>query len=146
MIPPITPPAEPPTYPTRPSQRPTGIPAISPTLQQIPAFSKQDVSNYVNTHAMPGNLAPRANVRVLQFLCGPVAPTLTAILGGPITTGLPDDTLVCFVELQGTFIFAGPAVPSADHPQRQQVSFTLGFEVFDATTGNLLIEGGIPPS
>ena len=52
------------------------------------------------------------------------------------STGLPDDTPLCYVELTGDFTFSGP--PGAEP------HFARGFEVFDAKTGNLLLAGGLP--
>jgi hypothetical protein len=59
---------------------------------------------------------------------------VSALLGGE-STGVPDDTLLCYVELQGNFTF-----PS---PQGTTQTFTKGVEVFDAQTGNLLMDGGL---
>jgi hypothetical protein len=58
---------------------------------------------------------------------------LSQLLGGE-NTGLPDNTLVCYVELQGTFTFHTPSGST--------VTYSKGVEVFDAHTGNLLIAGG----
>ena len=67
--------------------------------------------------------------------------TLTALLRGlpeawTTSTGLPDDALVCYVELRGALTFA--AAPGVT------LTFQRGYEVFDAHTGNLLMWGGRP--
>jgi hypothetical protein len=50
--------------------------------------------------------------------------------------GLSDDALVCYVEFYGTFRSSGP-------PGSKPVEHTgTGVQVFDAHTGNLLVEGG----
>lgn len=51
-------------------------------------------------------------------------------------TGLPDDSLVCYVELQGAFTFPAP-------PGRAPGVVHKVYEVFDAHTGNLLMLGGL---
>ena len=51
------------------------------------------------------------------------------------STGVPDGTLLCYVELHGTFMVHGP-----ESQGRTQIYHTA-VEVFDAQTGNLLIIG-----
>jgi hypothetical protein len=50
-------------------------------------------------------------------------------------TGLPDSTLLCYVELRGNVVFSGPRGVTVAYPR--------AYEVFDAHTGNLLGWGGM---
>lgn len=52
-------------------------------------------------------------------------------------TGLPDDTLLCLVTVQGTFSVSGP--PLSGSTPKTVVSHLM-FQVFDAHTGNLLMQ------
>ena len=82
---------------------------------------------------MRRNLAAGAPTVVrVEFLTSKQVSTL---LGGE-SIGLPDDALLCYVGLQGSFAFPGPQGPTVTYPR--------GVEVFDAWTGNLLISGGMP--
>ena len=68
------------------------------------------------------------NVQILTSL------QVTTLLKGE-STGLPDQTLLYYVDLHGTFTFAGPDNISA--------TYLHGYEVFDAHTGNLVMWGGL---
>ena len=48
---------------------------------------------------------------------------------------LPDDALLCVVELYGSYRFYPPMGPLSEHTGTMH-------EVFDAHTGNLLMNGG----
>lgn len=50
--------------------------------------------------------------------------------------GLPDEALVCYVELAGTF---HTAPPFGIQPSTYAGT---GVQVFDARTGNIIVEGG----
>lgn len=50
-------------------------------------------------------------------------------------TGYPDSALLWFVELHGTFVFFGP--------QGRTVTAHIGYQVFDPTTGDLIMFGGM---
>jgi hypothetical protein len=115
-------------------ERPTGDRAIS-SQQGVsgsgPSFTAADAAQFATTHRMWHNLSNTpAHVIQVQFL---TSQQLSQLLGGE-STGLPDNTLVCYVELQGTFTFQTPSGAT--------VTYSKGVEVFDAHTGNLLIAGG----
>lgn len=129
----------PPAFTTgRQSQAPTGAPAIRPRTTtadaSTPAFTVADVEQYVTTNSLPHALPTtvRPTIVKITFLTSQQVSTLLHT-----TTGLPDATLLCYVELQGSFTFAGPRGTTTP-------TFSTGFEVFDAHTGNLLISGGHP--
>ncbi len=129
------------TYPsTIASVAPIGAPAIVPHLDArstgptstAPAFSTADVVQYVKTHPIWRNIASCATptaVRV-EFL---TSQQVTSLLSGE-STGMPDGALLCYVQMRGTFTFAGSS--------GKTVTYHTGYEVFDAHTGNLLMAGG----
>jgi hypothetical protein len=98
-----------------------------------PTFSASDASAYITTHPMWRNLAVWAPPTVVQVAFYS-SKQVSTLLGGE-STGMPDNTLLCYVELRGTFTFAGPNGTTA--------TFSTGFEVFDAHTGNFLMAGGL---
>lgn len=122
-----------------------GSPAIKPHLTtnsspssasstaEKPTFLASDASAYVTTHPMWRNLAAWATPTVVKvaFL---TSKQVSALLGGE-STGMPDNALLCFVELRGSFSFAGPTGVT--------VTYSTGFEVFDAHSGNFLMSGGL---
>ena len=115
-----------------------GSPAIQPHLKAVPAFTEQDVRQYVNT-SQTRSLGPKVAVTgpfTIEKVIFLTEQELTALPGG-IRTGLPSQTLVCYVELRGTFVISGP--PGFTIPP-----YSKGFEVFDAATGNLLVNGATP--
>lgn len=113
-----------------------GVPDIRPNRPaDDPSFTTSDVVSYVATRPLAQTtsssiLGPSAVT--VQFLTSQVVSSRLA--GEP--TGLPSNTLLCFVEVHGTFVFLGPSGLTP--------SFHTGYEVFDARTGNLLMWGGLP--
>jgi hypothetical protein len=117
-----------------PPSAPVGSPAITARTGGTPAFTVDDVKQYVATHALPmaasGDAKP-AITRV-EFV---TSQTVSERLNGT-TTGFPADYPLCFVELQGPFTFSGPG--------GTKVTYNRGVLIFDAKTGNLVIGGGMP--
>lgn len=122
--------------------RPVGAPAITPTISGVPAFSKEDVIKYVNTHNIPFNAALLSSHSVEQIAF--ITSRQVNDLLHRQNTHIPDNYLLCFVTFDGTFIFSGP--PGANG-KTSTITYQRAFEVFDATTGNLLMGGGLssPP-
>jgi hypothetical protein len=117
-----------------PPTQPAGSPALAPHLKGTPSFTLDDVKQFVANHQLlkPAN---RDGVRKLVSAEFMSSSEVSSRLNGA-TTGFPDDYTLCVVELQGPFSFAGPAGATAVYPR--------GVLVFDATTGNLVIAGGMP--
>lgn len=117
---------------------PVGSPAIRPRLvstgPSVPAFQAADAAQFASTHAMPQNQAVGSQTMVVsvRFL---TSKQVSDLLNGE-STGLPDSTLLCFVELQGTFTFGGG--------MGSMVTYHRGYEVFDAHSGNIIMAGGLP--
>lgn len=115
-----------------------GIPAI-PVKQGVnaaltttgAAFTANDVTQYLNTHPVPQAVNPQLPPTIAQILFLKSRDVVTLLHGEP--TGFPDDTMLCYVELQGQFNYSGPG---------QTYIFPKSIEVFDATTGNLVLVRG----
>jgi hypothetical protein len=120
--------------PTGGGQRPTGAAAITPHLSGVPAFTTDDMASYVKSHPLPATLIGGGQPAITRN-----AFITTATLGQVLGTsfGLPDATLVGYVELQGRFTFP-PFAPDGKAP-----TFTHAFVLFDAQSGNLLAYGGL---
>lgn len=118
---------------------PAGLPAIAPSASQMktggPAITKGAVIAYVQTHAMPRMSAPAQPFVVTraELLRSDV---ITTLLNGE-SVGAPDDQLLWYVEVNGTFSGGGS-------PNTPPVTFHHGTWVFDPVTGNLLLCGSRP--
>ena len=112
---------------------PQGSAAISPGTKGTPAFTEDDVRQYVSKHRLP-NESKKLDFKItsIRFIS---SKEVSVLLNGA-STGFPDDYPLCYVELSGTFTFSGPKGASATYPR--------GIEIFDAHTGNLIITGGLP--
>ena len=109
---------------------PQGIPAIKPTKSGIPAFTVNDVRNYMQSHPLAGNT--KSTVTGIDFLS---STEISRLLRGE-STGFPASQLLCYAQLKGTFSFSGPPGTT--------VTFQTGFMLFDAKSGNLITIGGLP--
>ncbi len=126
--------------PTTTNSDSPGLPAITPrtplTPQTLssssPAFTLDDAKQYVNTHPLPAAIitGPKPVIVQVAFLA---SQEVSKRLKGE-SLGVPDGTLLCYVELHGTFTFYGPS--------HTKVTYSTGVEVFDIHTGNLLVAGG----
>lgn len=108
-------------------------PAIAPRNDRTPSFTARDVLDYERTHPFMNHRmkpAGRPTVTKVLFITSAEA---SKRLGGE-WIGLPDDALVSFVELYGTYTFASP------FGQVSQRTGTMR-QVFDAHTGVLLLSG-----
>jgi hypothetical protein len=114
------------------SMRPTGITALKVNLGAADPFTKSDVANYFAVHNLPMNGGAMGDFQVanLEFLTSKQASDRLA--GEP--TGLGDNDRVGFATLTGKFIFSGP-------PKAKNAAFSSAYALFDATTGNLLMNG-----
>ncbi|HEX6817084.1 MAG TPA: hypothetical protein VF120_01820 [Ktedonobacterales bacterium] len=119
-----------------------GVPAIMPHgLQQTGAtFTAADVTQWINSNQIGVQPAGAARPQVISvdFI---TAAQASQRMGGE-SVGVPDSSLVCFAQVRGDFITYGP--PSGKHMQGEVATlhdhdYTL---VFDAQTGNILVEGG----
>ena len=119
----------------------SGSPAIRPHLSSIPAFTEEDVRQFVATHPVPGgsirNVKPPAVIKV-QFMTSQEASELIHNF-----VSWRKDKLVCYVELEGAFTFHG-GPPGYVSRYETTPAETRVFEIFDAQTGNCLVAGFLP--
>ncbi len=114
-----------------------GAPAIRPTIlgaaPNTPGFSEQDAADYVlHGHGVEEARGP-ISVGSVEFMAGATARSRLGIGTG----GIADTRLLCVVELHGTFVYR--TTPGETRPPRRTTVF---WKIFDAVTGNLLIEAG----
>lgn len=108
-----------------------GAPAIRPASTSdilTPSFTSQDAMTYVTAHPILEAQGKPVAIGRVQFL---TAEQIKAQLR--LDTGLDANRLLCIVQMNGLF-----AIPTyAGGPQQTSAVF---YQVFDAHTGNLLIE------
>jgi hypothetical protein len=137
--PPVTPPSTPPAYPNAPRVPISGIPGVSATggpvtQAQVMAFLQQQ-------RGLPQTLASERST--IMSVRGETARQVADTLQN---TDLPDSTMLWVAELSGHFVFPGSS------QQPNGLPFPYAFEVFIASNGNLVMEGGLaqpltaPPS
>lgn len=112
--------------------RPTGSPAIRPLRPTAPAFPEQAAASYAQAHPFPNSITGTPlRVPAARFIRSEAVPRFA----DGSRTDLPAGKLVCYVLGRGALQFAGS-------PGRA-VRYGYGYEVFDATSGNLLLAGGL---
>lgn len=115
---------------------PPGVPAISPrslaVSASMPTFTASDADQYVNSTTVFRAVTSRQpTIVVTRFM---TVVQLDKLLGA-IDLGLPETAPVCYVELHGSFTFAGP--------KGSTKTYSRAIEVFDGHTGNFLMSGGL---
>ncbi len=116
---------------------PPGVPAIQPRAslqsQGGPAFTADDVTVYIQTQSFIRTTSGAVpTITQITFM---TAQQASALLQGE-DIGRPDNALVCYVALEGSFQTRGPLPPGAANP-----IVHIAYELFDAQTGNLLMWG-----
>lgn len=116
-----------------------GMIAIRPTLSSGNArFTAADVQAYFQAHPAPPqmSLAPGSTAKILSidFITSKEA---SQRMNGE-SVGLPDDALVCYVQLSGPFLLDRVSSPPSAKPIPPSNTATV---VFDAQTGNILVSG-----
>jgi hypothetical protein len=118
-----------------------GPKAIQPHLSSIPAFTEEDVRNYVTTHPPPGGSirsVKTPTVIKIEFMTTQEASELIQNF-----ISWRKDELVCYVELEGAYTFHG-GPPGRVSRYETTPAETRVFEIFDAQTGNCLVAGFLP--
>ena len=128
-VPPLPPPFELPQGANRLSEStPTkGVPAISPHLPGIPAFSSEDVEDYVRAHPHKywDRSTPQPTIKAVLFLTSAeVDQTSQAKFG------LPNDSLLCVVLEMGRF--------TKRSPFGAPITGSFAYRIYHAETGNHL--------
>ncbi|GHO90167.1 hypothetical protein KSF_002150 [Reticulibacter mediterranei] len=117
-----------------------GEPAIKPTLNGVPAFTKHDVVLYIKSRPMLFTDAPGSSITITEAdVTFMTSKQVNAIINRQ-GLGIPDNYPLCFAQLLGNFPFPGP---STDNGKPVTVTYRYAYEVFDAKTGNLLMGGGL---
>ncbi|GCE21730.1 hypothetical protein [Dictyobacter kobayashii] len=133
------------TPPTAPANS-IGAPAIKPHLCTTPTFTVDDVRQYIKVHGFQGmrisSVTP-ISIASIKFVSSKEA---SQLMKGE-STGVADDAIVCYVRVTGQFPApSGPPTGRIDKkstPTPQPV-YNSGEEVFDGTTGNMLVMGIMP--
>src|SRR5260370_5628095 len=102
-----------------------GIPALKPPV------TLTEAEDFARTHPLLKAIETKVEGAKAKFM---TSKEVTALTG--LYTGLPGDTLLCYVDMKGHFIFTGP-------PGTSPVSYSEAYEVFIVSSGNLLIEGAV---
>jgi len=120
-------------------QEPRGAPGITPTLAgATPAFSTAQLQRFAESRPLPrlSELIPKGNATTVD--CKQTAKALGELLPHSLAT-FPDSMPVCYVEFKARFAVSAP--PRKTDKARPTFQYTRAFEVFDAHTGNLLMNG-----
>jgi hypothetical protein len=115
-----------------------GASALQPHLSSLPAFTEEDVRNYVLTHPVTGgsiSSVKTPTVIRIEFMTTQAASELIQNF-----ISWRKDDLVCYVELEGAFTFHG-GPPGRVSRYETNSADTRVFEIFDAQTGNCLVTG-----
>jgi len=113
-----------------------GIPALTPQSRQQNGamFDTTTVSTFVRGHPMPRTLRiGSSKPAAIQKIVFAKSQDISKLLDGE-NLGVPSNTLLCYVQMRGTFEFPTPS-RGGGYVSDQ------GVEVFDATTGNLILAG-----
>ncbi len=121
---------------------PPGLPAIQPRATGVDvahaAFAEADVRGYLQSHHYFFRTTDGSTPQVAKILFVPSSQASAQMHGE--STERPDTTLVCFVELHGSFSLSSMHRPYGDHRADNGVAH-IGQILFDAQTGNLLVWG-----
>ena len=109
----------------------SGLSAIQPYLDTIPAFTEDDVRQYVLTHHFSrGNITYVEEPKLERIV---YTDSQEACNQTKTFVSYEKEQMVFFAELSGTFAFSGGPPPG------KKDTFNTVFVVFDAQTGNILV-------
>jgi len=111
------------------------------TPGSVPAFTADDMTSYLQSApACAGGPTLSGDPPIIETLEFVGCQELTKRL--KLYIGLADDALVCFVVLRGPFLMTMMSLPPGAPPGPH---FCHRFhEIYDASTGRLLVSGGYP--
>jgi hypothetical protein len=116
-----------------------GSPAIHPRNDCTPAFTQQDMRDYLAQGIPLGKIEVIGQPTVEQVVFLTIRDLGQQTGDSDWVVNYPADLVVCYVALHGTFRVFGP--PSANHSSH---TVSNAFIVFDAHTGNLFAVGAGP--
>jgi hypothetical protein len=114
-----------------------GTPAIQPRSDSIPAFTEQDVRDYVSRGVSLGRIGVLGQPTITQVIFTTIHELDRANGERYLEANYPADLPICYVELSGNFLFFGP--PGSGAPQGGGIG--TAFILFDARTGNHFVTG-----
>lgn len=123
------------------SQRSEEARAIQPHLSSIPAFTEQDVRNYVASQGVPGGSIRSTRTPTVIKIEFMTTQRASELIHNFISWR--NDDLVCYVDLEGAFTFHG-GPPGYVSRSETTPAETRVCEIFDAQTGNCLVTGFLP--
>ncbi len=110
-----------------------GVPAITHAGGGPPTSA--DVKAFVTKHGFPGGKTVSGGAPTVLQITLMSAKQAKALLKGE-STDRPDTAMVFYVQLQGPFVLSMPTPPGI-----KPITVQKGEELFDATTGNLILFG-----
>jgi hypothetical protein len=114
------------------AKRPVGMAALTANPSAPEPFAQADVAAYFASHNLPMNIGAKGDFQVINLEFITSAQASQRLQGEP--TGLDDNDRVGFATLTGKFIFSGPS-------NTKPAAFASAYALFDAKTGNLLMDG-----
>ena len=114
-----------------------GTSAIQPRNDSIPAFTEQDVREYVGRGVSLGRIGVLGQPTITQVVFTTIRDLGRASGDGSFEANYSADLPICYVELCGTFCFFGP--PGSGAPQ--WTDNATAFILLDARTGNHFVTG-----
>ena len=118
-----------------------GARAVQPHLSSIPAFTEEDVRNYVATQPVPGGSISSVGMPTVIKIEFMTTREASELIHNFISWH--KDDLVCYVELEGAFTFHG-GPPGRVSRYEATPADTRVVEILDAQTGNCLVTGFLP--
>ncbi len=112
-----------------------GIPGIRPRNDCTPAFTQQDMRDYLAQGIPLGHVDVIGRPTVAQVVFVTVRNLGQATGNSGWLSSYPGDMVVCYVVLHGTFRVSGPTGAGTSH------TFSTASILFDAHTGNELAVG-----
>lgn len=115
---------------------PVHISGVTANSASTPAFTSDDVTAFLTKNGFyAGPVVQGAQLKVvsIQFVTAKQASNL--MNGAHV--GRPDDSLVCYVKVQGPFMLTNVSMPRGT----KKTTAEFGEVVFDGHTGNMLVWG-----
>lgn len=118
-----------------------GTPAIQPRSDSIPAFTEQDVRDYVSRGVSLGRIRVLGQLTITQIVFTTIQELGRATGDGTWEGNNPADLPICYVELSGIMEFMGPPGPRTSRRASQGGVMGTAFLLFDARTGHRFVTG-----
>jgi hypothetical protein len=121
-----------------PTAHQPGGPALRPTIPgKVPAFTAQDVTDFVNTRGTDWTTPGQVTVTAVEFMTAAQAVAKTH--GALVDTDASRP--ICLVTVRGSYTISGP--PDVTGTRSNAATMSGAYLWFDAATGNLLEQNAI---